>query len=199
MKQRQDQGINPIFDDRADEEILYDQGIKRKPDRVYGLRNTNRLDRLLWHTYDRRPSAGGKLLGESIRSTPFYNEREALRFPFLVIEAKSEKGRDSFTEIEEQTAFSIRRLLEIQQNLQYVVNDAAQDEAASEMHPLVWFISYKGEQWRVAAAFIVRANGLDNYVCASDKYTGIQLTLCSAWRIFGMGASTPTRALSSYC
>jgi hypothetical protein len=90
---------------------------RERPDRVLGLCVTKRLERLLLWSDDKRPSAGGKTIGESIKSSPFRSEGAPIIFPFLVIEAKSEKGRDGFSDIELQTAFTIRALLELQQDL----------------------------------------------------------------------------------
>jgi hypothetical protein len=159
-------GICPLFDDRAEENVLHDQQVlddlpkKELPDRIYGLRMTKRLERLLLWSEDKRPSSDGKTIGESIRTSPFRADGEPVIFPFLVVEAKSEKGRDSFSDIEVQTAFTIRTLLKIQQDLR----DAAGEESESEPSPLVWFFSYKGDQWRVSAAFVENERGTQSYV-----------------------------------
>lgn len=48
-----EQGVNPLFDDRAEEAIIHDNVLqyqmpkREKPDRVYGLRVTNKLEQLL--------------------------------------------------------------------------------------------------------------------------------------------------------
>ncbi|KAF2809204.1 uncharacterized protein BDZ99DRAFT_533885, partial [Mytilinidion resinicola] len=161
-----EQGVSLLFDDRAEEEILHSPTVmadlpkkREKPDRVYGLRITKRLERLLLWSEDKRASSGGKTIGESIRSTPFRADGEPVLFPFLVIEAKSEKGREGFSDIEVQTAFAIRTLLELQQDLA----DAVGEDSSSETSPLVWFLSYRGEQWRVSAAFIKYDAGVKTY------------------------------------
>ncbi|KAF5558568.1 hypothetical protein FMEXI_333 [Fusarium mexicanum] len=139
-----EQGISPLFDDRAEEAIIYSRELRaelrkreHRPDRVYGLRVTERFSRLLDYARD-------------IRTTPFRPDGEPLAFPFLVIEAKSEKGSDSFTDAEAQTSFAIRELLSIQQELAHAANEDQQWYGG----PLVWFLSYRGEQWRVFAAYI---------------------------------------------
>ncbi|RYP00327.1 hypothetical protein DL766_007162 [Monosporascus sp. MC13-8B] len=151
-----EQGINPLFDDRADEAILYDEELRaqlprreEKPDRVYGIRETKRLQRILGME-DRRFGAGGKLLEKTLRTTPFRADGEPILFPFLILEAKSEKGADSFTNIEVQTAFAIRELLMLQDELRL----AAQQGDDWEGGPLVWFLSNKGEHWRVCIGYI---------------------------------------------
>lgn len=121
---------------------------------------TNRLERLLLWSEDNRLSSDGKAIGQSIRTSPFRTDGEPVVFPFLVAEAKSEKGRDGFSDIEVQTAFTIYTLLELQQDLR----DAAGEGSESELSPLVWYLSYKGEQWRVSAAFVKHESGVRTYV-----------------------------------
>lgn len=103
-----------------------------------------------------------------MRSSPFRQDGEPLVFPFLVIEAKSEKGCDAFTDTQVQTAFAIRELLSIQDQLARL----AEEDTERDAGPLVWFLSYKGEQWRVSAAYIHNQNGKTSYVsvaCLSPK------------------------------
>lgn len=71
-------------------------------------------------------------------------------FLFLVLEAKSEKSKDTFTDVEMQTAFSIRTLLKMQWDLKQAAGEGSEWESG----PLVWFFANKGEMWRVAAAYI---------------------------------------------
>ena len=132
-----------------------------QPDRIYGLRMGRRLERLLLWFEDNRPSSCGKMIAETLKTSPFRPDGEPVLFPFLVLEGKSEKGRDSFSDIEVQTAFSIRTLLELQQGLY----NAAAEKFASETRPFVWFPSYKGEQWRVSAGFVPDERGSRAYVC----------------------------------
>jgi hypothetical protein len=121
---------------------------------------TKRLERLLQWTEDKRVAAGGKMIGESIQSSPFRPDGEPIVFPFLALEAKSEKGRDGFSDIETQTAFTIRSLLTLQEDLRR----AAGEDSEWESGPLVWFLANKGEQWRVAAAYIEHKNGVRYHV-----------------------------------
>ncbi|KAG5744247.1 hypothetical protein H9Q70_013048 [Fusarium xylarioides] len=145
----QDQGISPLFDDRAEEAIQYARELldqlptrEERPDRVWGLQNTKRFARLLQ-------------LNRNIRSSPFKPDGEPIAFPFLIIEAKSEKGSDAFTNIQTQTSFAIRELLMIQQGLAR----AADEDVEWDAGPLVWFIAYKGEQWRVHTAYVDERDG----------------------------------------
>ncbi|KAK5994182.1 hypothetical protein PT974_07625 [Cladobotryum mycophilum] len=151
-----EQGINPLFDDLADEAIVYSEELRselpkrdERPDRVYGLRRTQRLDRIL-SMQDKRSGSGGKYIDETLRTTPFRADGEPILFPFLIMEAKSEKGDNSFTDIEVQTAFAIRELLLLQQELR----QSAEVSEDWEGGPLVWFLSNKGEQWRVSIGYM---------------------------------------------
>jgi hypothetical protein len=161
-----------LFDDGADESIIQNTALQsamhkkeEKPDRVYGLRLTNRLERLLERTEDKRAAAGGRMIGESIKSTPFRLDGKPIVFPFLVLEAKSEKGKYSFSDIEAQTAFTIRTLLTLQEDLRV----AAGEDSEWETGPLVWFLAYKGEQWRVAAAHIEYKDDVRQHVSTTPE------------------------------
>ena len=134
-----EQGVNLLFDDRAEEAIIHDDVLqyqmpkREKPDRVYGLRVTNRLDRLLNWTEDKRSASAGKTIGESLRTSPFRPDGDPIIFPFLTLEAKSEKGSNSFSDIQMQTAFTIYSLLKLQEELR----KATGDESQWETGPLV--------------------------------------------------------------
>ncbi|KAJ4263346.1 hypothetical protein NW762_006164 [Fusarium torreyae] len=75
------------------------------------------------------------------------------------MEAKSEKGSDAFTDTQVQTAFAIRELLLIQRGLARAANENTGWDAG----PLVWFLSNKGEQWRVSVAYTHDQNGVTFY------------------------------------
>ena len=91
---------------------------------------------------------------EMIKSSPFRQGSDPLLFPFLILEAKSEKGPDSFNSIEQQTSFPIRTLLRLQEELQ----KQCSYKPAWQHGPTVWFLAYKGDEWRVSGAY-VRAPG----------------------------------------
>ncbi|OQV09476.1 hypothetical protein CLAIMM_13594 [Cladophialophora immunda] len=147
-----DEGLNPLFDDRADEEIQYEDEIRtklakgKKPDRVVGLRLTKRLDRILHETEGRE----GDLIADSIRTTPFQPSMKPLLFPFLLIEAKSEKSPDAFSKIDAQSGFALRSLLQLQRDLLH----ASAENRQSGVEPLVWYLAYRGEQWRLSGAYV---------------------------------------------
>jgi hypothetical protein len=159
-----------LFDYNFGEAIEYPPEVqavlpKRKaiPDRVYGLRLTRRLERIL-SCPDKRHSAADpesdQCIGDTIRSHPFKGDSEPARFPFLVLEAKSEKGSDSLSDAAYQTAFSIREMLSIQEELREAAGEGPDWRAG----PLVWFLSNKGEDWKVCIAYIETANGRKNFV-----------------------------------
>ncbi|KAL3487146.1 hypothetical protein BJX62DRAFT_228223 [Aspergillus germanicus] len=75
-----------------------------KPDRVISLERTHDIKRLL-------PA------NDDITPTVIKNDMDSC-FPFLVVEAKSEKGTVGFDSIERQTAFPIRAMLDIQKRLE---------------------------------------------------------------------------------
>ncbi|KAH7269073.1 uncharacterized protein BKA55DRAFT_531742 [Fusarium redolens] len=107
----QDQGISPLFDDRAEEAIQYSPGLlaqlpkhEERPDRVWGLRDTKRF----------------------------------------------------------------ARLLQSNQNIRSSLARAADKDGDWNAGPLVWFLAYKDEQWRVQAAYVDEQNGKISY--ARDIY-----------------------------
>ncbi|KAH0829784.1 hypothetical protein FOPE_10126 [Fonsecaea pedrosoi] len=147
-----DEGLNPLFDDRADEEIQYENEIRakvtkgKKPDRIVGIRLTKRLDRILHET----EGPDGNLIVDSIRTSPFKPFIKPLLFPFLLIEAKSEKSPDAFSKIDAQSGFALRNLLQLQRNLVH----ATAENRHSSVKPLVWYLAYRGEQWRLSGAYV---------------------------------------------
>lgn len=110
---------------------------KQQPDRVYGLNQTTNFDKLLsQHVLSDDASTSRTTVRAAVRTTPFKEGVEPLLFPFLVLEAKSEKSLNGFDDIQAQTAFPIWTLLKLQQDLLATVAD---DD--SESGPLVWFFA----------------------------------------------------------
>lgn len=122
---------------------------KQEPDRVYGLQATRNFENLL-----SAPAANTRGFGdrpnirEAIRSSPLREGSEPLLFPFLILEAKSEKSSSGFDDIQAQTAFPIWTLLKLQEELQGKVTDTE-----SEFGPLVWFFANRGDAWRVYGCY----------------------------------------------
>ena len=168
MLHRSDPGLNPLFSDRAEELVFHNNTIQpdlpkqEHPDRIYGLRETKVFEQALnARVQSSAPqSMDSKLVRDIIRSSPFRPEGDPLLYPFLILEAKSERGQDSFDSIEKQTSFPIRTLLKLQGELQ----QSCHYHPAWQHGPTVWFLANKGEEWRVSAGFIQSANEEQNYV-----------------------------------
>lgn len=86
------------------------------------------------------------LIYNAVRYSPFPNYDRPLLYPFLIAGAICERSPDSFSDIETQMAFPLRTLLKLQQDLQII---SRQDD---DVGPLVWFIAYRGSDWRLYAA-----------------------------------------------
>lgn len=157
-------GLNELFSDRAEEVFIHDplltlQLAKRdRPDRVYGLRETKNFERALSADCTSLESQDDVPVDKAIRCSPFEMSQDPLLFPFLVLEAKSEKG-EGFASIEAQTAFSIRTLLKLQEDLQN-----RSDLQPAWNGPMVWFLANRGDSWRVAASFVDRSSEKSAYV-----------------------------------
>ena len=136
-----ERGQTRVFADRAEDIVLHQDsmellgcGVKeRKPDRIFGLEKTTMFEKYV--------SAEEN---ENLRHSPFADGR--ILYPFLIIEAKSEKGSPGFDSIESQTAFPIRTLLQLQDKLAL--------QTGTKINPLLWFLANQGEEWRVYAAVV---------------------------------------------
>ena len=137
---------------------------------MYGLRETTAFDKAL------RASVGddtSNALGDIIDTSPFEYISDPLLFPFMILEAKSEKG-DGFAAIEKQTAFSIRTLLK----LQYDLHSKTDIEGKRRRGPLVFFLSNRGEEWKVAGAFTDKKGKSVQYVSIPKLSTSERCGLC---------------------
>ncbi|KAL4904045.1 hypothetical protein BDW74DRAFT_185747 [Aspergillus multicolor] len=165
-------GTNPLFDDRAEEFVVYDELLrsqlpKQGPDRVLGLQNTRNFDHLLQcrvrQEIAKRPD---DTISDILKTSPFKSEADPLLFPFLLLEAKSETSSSGFDAIQVQSAFPIYALLKLQEELQCCVDWQAGEE---RFEPLVWFLACRGDQWRVYASHLDTA--------ANGKPTNYSITL----------------------
>jgi len=141
--------LNKVFEDCADDLIIHSGEAagelkQRKPDRVYGLQQTKRFEEVLGKITANIQMYNRKL----INITPFGARKDPILFPFLISEAKTERG-DSFESCERQTAFPIWRLLKLQHGLRHLSKRRV-DELGG---PLAWFISNRGEDWRVYGCY----------------------------------------------
>lgn len=134
----------PIFGTRLQQSFKHEPEIAKRlpkrteqPDRVLGLRQTNMLKKLL------RTSR----YKSSISPYPLLDS--PLLFPFLILESKSGKSTSDNHEIFMQTAFPIRRLLQLQKDLYALASSPAESSC-----PLVWFIFNRGGVWTVCACYV---------------------------------------------
>ncbi|KAF4632991.1 hypothetical protein G7Y89_g5141 [Cudoniella acicularis] len=159
LKNQATLGLNHIFDYRADELIVHGGEAQfdlrpRKPDRVYGLQQTKKFDRTMRKfsnaIQDRVAGATDVTKSRSIiEFTPFEERKRPLIFPFLISEAKTERG-DSFDACERQTAFPIWKLLRLQEELQIRAKQLLSEQGG----PLVWFFANRGEDWRLYGCYL---------------------------------------------
>lgn len=196
-------GLNPLFSNRADQPFSYDVYLneseqsennkkrkkgkgkelpERKPDRVYGLRQTVAFEDLL-----NKPAgivqdkvAGDciatsisaadlsnneeRLVRNLVQASPFHRRGDPLLFPFLILEAKVEEGR-GFTNCGVQTSLPIWTLLQGQEQLTEL--GGPWDELGG---PLVWYIAYLGDNWRISGCFIANDKGQKSYVSGIYSY-----------------------------
>lgn len=172
--------LNHIFDYRADEFIVHGGEAHydlrpRRPDRVYGLQQTKfftqALQAIIAAIQDRVTEEAG--LDENFKAfqfTPFEERARPLILPFLISEAKTERG-DSFDACERQTAFPIWTLLRMQEELQARSNQGLAEQGG----PLVWFFANRGEEWRLYGCFIdIEEVGRDQHTSYNilDLWTG---------------------------
>ncbi|PGH26779.1 hypothetical protein AJ80_01544 [Polytolypa hystricis UAMH7299] len=177
----EDPGINELFSDRAEADIKHDPPLpvrkstlkkKEKPDRVYGLRQTENFRTLLDSADKRVPmDSNVRRLRDTLTVSPFEHEPEPLLFPFLIVEAKTGKTATQAT-VQMQTAFCIRRLLTLQYDLKTAPEKEYNNESAWETGPLVWFLSWYGELWRLSACFVETINGPVPHFTVVDLWGG---------------------------
>jgi hypothetical protein len=164
-------GTNPLFEDRVEELVILDgdQGLGpptlgmpkwKKPDRIYGLRQTTDFETVLL------------TLRQPVRTNPFEDMIEPLLFPFLILEAKSERSPNGFHDVQSQTALPIRTLLKLQEDLQASVTAAEHGSG-----PLVWFLSSRGDAWRVYGCYV---SVEDRAIYVRDSLISV-LIFCAAW------------------
>ncbi len=140
-----------LFDDRVEEAVVLPDLPKKIPDRVFGLRLTEKLGGLVTTLATTTMTAG-----QPFECTPFKLATNPPIFPFLALEAKSESSKNSFHDIETQTALPIWKFLELQRQLK-LKTQTAEDA-------LVWFIGYRGSAWKVYGCYIDVAKGALRYV-----------------------------------
>ncbi|KAL4970918.1 uncharacterized protein BDV14DRAFT_162284 [Aspergillus stella-maris] len=169
-------GTNPLFDDRAQEFVVYDELLrsqlpKQGPDRVLGLQNTRNFDNLLQSPIRQDIAKHpGDTISDILKTSPFKSEADPLLFPFLLLEAKSETSSSGFDAIQVQSAFPIYALLKLQEELRCCVDWQSGEE---RFEPLVWFLASRGDQWRVYASHLdTVADGKPTNYCITLLWSG---------------------------
>lgn len=160
-----------MFCHREDEEVHFEKDLAKqlrkelqKPDAIYGLRRTRDIENLLYDSRKRMldedddPRQLHELLEPSPSDNAISPTGDPLLYPFLVIEAKSGQAQKDWHSINMQTAFPIRAFLQIQARLQHTA------DPRGSFGPLVWFFSYKGEDWRLSMAFMQETTTEENRI-----------------------------------
>ncbi|KAL5044206.1 hypothetical protein BDW71DRAFT_209612 [Aspergillus fruticulosus] len=172
-------GVNMIFSDRSETSIHYhpplpirsrSKGHKKyeQPDRVYGLIETQNIKILLDSPDQRRTlDSQVKSLRDILEVSPFKGDRKPLLFPFLLIEAKPDTVGDS-AGVEMQSAFTIQRLLMVQDGLRAATRVASMWATG----PLVWFFGWHGQDWYVKGSFIDHTDRSSPRYCIVDLWQG---------------------------
>ena len=88
------------------------------------------------------------------------NGGSSLLFPFLVLEAKAEKGTHGFEHIEVQSSLPVMEALRLQYYLMKINGNTVEVPG----DPLVWSFANRGEDWRIYAGYVVEDVGLPHYV-----------------------------------
>jgi len=155
-------GFSNIFSTRVGERSVIHRDpenhhrIEMQPDRIYGLRTTDAIEKILKqphvsHLGETSELEDGLLGRLTISCNPDSGGLASI-YPFLVMEAKSLKSGSNFQDVENQTAVPIRNLLYLQLKLQ--------EDEFNKMKvpggPLAWFFAYIGEQWRVYGCYVTK-------------------------------------------
>jgi hypothetical protein len=170
-------GLTDIFTTRIGERsIIQDDPenhskIEMRPDRIYGLRTTDAIKKILKQPHIRHlnevSELNDDLRGRLTISCNPDSGGEASIYPFLAMEAKSLKGRGNFLDIETQTAAPIRNHLYLQLKLQ----EDEFNKMPTPGGPLSWFFAYVGETWRVYGCYVTKSSP-GNLICYVSGYVG---------------------------
>ncbi|KAE9366418.1 hypothetical protein N431DRAFT_419663 [Stipitochalara longipes BDJ] len=164
-----DPGLSDLFSSRIQEAVcqlgeddLQTPNPKKEPDRIHGLRKTTIFEKYLQEVYCHEESENciPRLIEEVLQvSINPDNGGEPLLFPFLILEAKGEKGAENFEHMEIQTSFPIKNALKLQYDLLKTRGNTMDVPGG----PLVWFFASRGEDWRVYGAFVHEQDGRPDY------------------------------------
>ncbi len=165
-------GLSTIFTTRIGERsVIQDDPenhhqIEMQPDRIYGLRTTKAMEKILQQPHTSHLGEDPQLEDVfpkrlTISCNPDSGGRASI-YPFLVMEAKSLKAKSNFQDIEIQTAVPIRNHLYLQLKLQ----EHEYNNMEVPGGPLSWFLAYVGEAWRVYGCYVTKSapDHLPDYV-----------------------------------
>ncbi|KAH6614659.1 hypothetical protein B0J18DRAFT_439869 [Chaetomium sp. MPI-SDFR-AT-0129] len=162
-------GLDRLFIDRAEDWVTHPLELsqrlpqEQRPDRVYGLRQTKNIERLL-----EKKLSDGSLLEHLLPNQPHdATLGQPLLFPFLVVEAKAGNSPDDWHSIRLQTAFPIFTYLNTQRSLCMATGARSRWLAG----PLVWFFTSRGEDWRLSLAYQSRTKGYGSRGSSASDFT----------------------------
>ncbi|OTA99054.1 hypothetical protein M426DRAFT_16792 [Hypoxylon sp. CI-4A] len=149
-------GTSLLFDDRVEEIVMLDSALKdlpkkKVPDRIFGLKHTEKIGELI-----SRLAIKTAISSDVLQFTPFRLASNPPIFPFLILEAKSDASKNSFTDIQTQTSFPIWRFLTLQRDLRGKTDGATEE-------PLVWFLGNRGSEWKLYGCYISDTDGKPLY------------------------------------
>ena len=125
---------------------------------------------------------------KELRHSPFCDGN--VLYPFLILEAKSEVRGPGFHSIETQIAVPIITLMKLQENLSKV--------SGNKLKPLVWFLAYMGDLWRVYAS-VSDGPTLVCYSCERPSTLTRVLKVFSELSTCGLVQSAPMTARCCSC
>ncbi|KAF2793994.1 hypothetical protein K505DRAFT_417428 [Melanomma pulvis-pyrius CBS 109.77] len=161
-----DSGLSNLFSFRTEEACLAPDpsisGLTKRPDRIHGLQRTKNFELMLQSPYTHGPSHQPQRLVEDVVKTTLNpdNGGSPLLFPFLLSEAKREKGAENFGQMEIQTSFPIKHALQLQYDLLHIPGNTMDVPGG----PLIWFLANRGEDWRVYAGHVQEKEGKPKYL-----------------------------------
>jgi hypothetical protein len=163
---------------------------KKRPDRIHGLQKTKNFELMLQSPYahDDPPHQPQRLVEDVVETTLNPDNRGSpLLFPFLISEAKREKGAENFGQMETQTSFPIKHTLQLQYDIHHTPGNTMDVPGG----PLVWFLANRGEDWRVYAGHVQEKEGRLKYVGITSLYSSTLsvLTKSSLSTTFGEAVS----------
>ena len=120
-----------------------------QPDKVYALRQTGTLSRLLGQK-DPREGHEDQTLEDTLSPSLFPKETGPIVFPFLLGESKSASSAGSIQCINRQIALMVEKMLRIQDGLRTAAGSASNWIAG----PLVWCFLHRGSSWRLSAGYM---------------------------------------------